>query len=91
MIISFNEYSKLESKQLYKKYNLKKEIWEFDNIYRGAEFYSLQDPDNEYFKEPYIKSDHWYNLMFKNNGRGLTKEELAEMKHLSDDLRHEDI
>jgi len=89
-IISFNEFT-FESKQLSKKYNLKKEIWEFDNVYRGAEFYLLQDPDDNYFGPLYMKADRWYDLMIRNNGRGLTKEELDEIKSLSEDLRQEDI
>jgi len=59
----------------------------FDDAYRGAEFYSLQDDDDNFYKEYITKSDRWYVLMVKNQrGNGLTVKEYKEFKSLSLDL-----
>lgn len=56
----------------------------FQDAYRGAEFYSLQDKTDDFYKEYIVNSDRWFDLMVKNQkGNGLTANEYKEFKSLS--------
>jgi hypothetical protein len=59
----------------------------FDNIYKGAEFYSFSDN-----QEKQTKADKWFLLFLKNQkGRKLTKNEFAEFIQLSNELAWEEF
>lgn len=66
-------------------------LYYFQDAHRGAEFYSLQDETDDFYKEEIVKSDRWYVLMLKNQkGNGLTANEYKEFKSLSLSLLRSD-
>jgi len=59
----------------------------FDNIYKGAEFYSYSDN-----QEKQTKADEWFDLFLKNQKESkLTKDEFSEFIQLSNELAWEEF
>lgn len=64
----------------------------FANAYKGAEYYSMQDEDDEYYHKKVKKANRWYELMLKNQRQSkLSKKEFLEFESLSYDLLIEDM
>jgi len=78
--IRFDEGGATQSKDLSKIYN-------FQNIYKGAEFYSYSDDS-----EKQEKADRWFELFIKNQKEHIiTPEEFKEFISLSNELSLEDL